>query len=416
LNILIVDEDNKDRRLLRAALERHGCMVIEAVDGLEGLHHTIHHQPDIIISNTLMPRMDGFQLLWALKSDPKLTSIPFLFYSDTYTGEQEKKLALSLGAAAFIVKQNDPDAIWEQTSAIALSQKTHRNSMVYPTIDKSDSKCLWEYSRIIATKLEEKVRELEKSLILRRRDAGKLRSLNTELKQEILEHQRAEEAIKVQEQEIASIFEVAPFLMLLLDGNRKIRRANTYACTFTGASVTGIIGRRGGEALRCLHALDSPEGCGFGLHCQQCAVRTTVINTFETGQSHYGVEANLPLHINNHEKAVTFLLSTTKATAGNQDMVLLSIQDITEQKAIRLRLQHAQEMESLALLSVGMAHKFNDLLTSIIGYGDMTLLGMTASDPNRSNVEHILKAAQKSAHLTHELLLYNKTHAVEKTH
>jgi len=83
LNILIVDEDNKDRRLLRAALERHGCMVIEAVDGLEGLHHTIHHQPDIIISNTLMPRMDGFQLLWALKSDPKLTSIPFLFFIQT---------------------------------------------------------------------------------------------------------------------------------------------------------------------------------------------------------------------------------------------------------------------------------------------------------------------------------------------
>ncbi|NVN92933.1 MAG: response regulator [Desulfuromonadales bacterium] len=413
MKILIVEENTRDRRLLRSALEQHGCIVIEAEDGLEGLDLAIHHQPDVIISNTLMPRMDGFQLLWALKADPKLTLIPFLFYSDTYTGEQETKLALSLGASAFVVKQDNPEAIWEKTSALVLSEKNDHGRHVYPAIDKSDSTYLWEYSRITATKLEEKVRELEESLIRRRQDANKLRSLNAELTREIAEHQRAEESIREQELELASIFEVAPFLLLLLDGNRKIRRANTYACTFTGTSVTDIIGKRGGEALRCLHALDALEGCGFGAHCRQCVIRLTVINTFDTGQSHHGVEASLPLSIHNLKKTISLLLSTTRITVGNQDMVLLSVQDITAQKALEFRLDQAWKMESLTLLTVGMAQEFNNLLPPMIGYGNSTDSKDPANDPARDNVDHFLNAAKRFAHLTHELHLCHKTYTVD---
>jgi len=213
LNVLIVDVNANDREMLRSALEHHGCTIIEAVDGLEGLDCAIHHQPDIIVSNTIMPRMDGFQLLWALKSDPKLTSIPFLFYSGTYTGEQETKLALSIGAEAFIVKQDAPQEVWECISAVLLSGKARQEPHVYPDINKNAGNYLWEYSRINATKLEEKVRELEETLIQRRKDEEELRTLHEKLALEIAEHKRAEEKIKEMEQEIAAIFKVAPFLM-----------------------------------------------------------------------------------------------------------------------------------------------------------------------------------------------------------
>ncbi|HEX2769704.1 MAG TPA: response regulator, partial [Geobacteraceae bacterium] len=81
MNILIVEDNADDRKLLRHTLEHHGCTVIEARDGEEGLDLAIRHKPDIIVSDALMPRMDGFQLLRALKADPYLKSIPFLFYS-----------------------------------------------------------------------------------------------------------------------------------------------------------------------------------------------------------------------------------------------------------------------------------------------------------------------------------------------
>ena len=104
MNVLIVEDNTDDRRLLRSTLEHHGCTVIEARDGEEGLDLASRHHPDVIVSDALMPRMDGFQLLHALKTDAHLKSIPFLFYSATYIGEQEEKLALSLGAEAFVVK------------------------------------------------------------------------------------------------------------------------------------------------------------------------------------------------------------------------------------------------------------------------------------------------------------------------
>lgn len=415
MNALIVEEDVTHRKLLRSTLEHHGCTAIEAQDGLDGLDQAIHHHPDIILSNTLMPRMDGFQLLWALKADPKLTSIPILLYSDTNMGEQEARLAQTLGAAAFVVKQGDPEEIWKQASLIMLSAGSKPRATAYPEMDKSDSRLVWEYSRIIAAKLEEKVRELQDTLIQRRQDASELLHLNAQLRQEIAEHRRAEEAIRQQERELAAIFELAPFPMLLLDATRRIRRANDFATILTGSAATDMVGQRGGEALRCLHALDAPEGCGFGERCQYCALRLTIIHTLETGQSRHGVEAHLPFSAGGHDTSVCFRISTAKVATGERDMVLLGLQDITEQKMLEQRLQHSRKQESLAILGNCFAHEFNNLLTSIAGYGDITLLRMPPDAPHRQGIENMLQAAQASARMTHEYLSYGSMLAPEKT-
>src|SRR5208282_5998950 len=115
----------------------HGCTVIEARDGEEGFDLAIRHHPDIIVSDALMPRMDGFQLLRALKSDPHLRSIPFLFYSATYTGEQEIKLALSLGADAFVVKPTEPEEFWEKTCAIMKASEARQGISAHVNLVES---------------------------------------------------------------------------------------------------------------------------------------------------------------------------------------------------------------------------------------------------------------------------------------
>lgn len=414
MNALIVEEDVNHRKLLRLTLEHHGCTAIEAQDGLDGLDQAIHHHPDIILSNTLMPRMDGFQLLWALKTDPKLTSIPILLYSDTNMGEQETKLALTLGASAFVVNQGDPEELWKQASLVMLSSETRPRAATVPETDKNDSRLVWEYSRIIAAKLEEKVRELEKALTQRRQDASELRDLNAQLRAEIVEHQRAEEAVRQQERELAAIFELAPFPMLLLDGARRIRRANGYASTLVGSEAMEMVGQRGGEALRCLQALDTPEGCGFGEKCRHCTLHQAIIHTLETGQSRHGVEAHLPLS-GGYDVSSCFRVSTAKVTPGERDMVLVSLQDITEQKRLEQLLRHSRKQESLAILGNGFVHELNTLMTSIVGYGDATLLRMPPDTPHRQGIETMVKAAHASARMTHEYLSYGSMLAPEKT-
>ena len=193
MNVLIVEDNAFDRRLLRHTLEHHGCTVIEARDGEEGLDLAIRHHPDIIVSDALMPRMDGFQLLRALKADPHLRSIPFLFYSATYTGEQEIKLALSLGADAFVVKPTEPEELWEKTCTIMKASEARQGIPAHLDIVESEEDYLREYGRIVATKLEKKVRELEEALALRKQAEDELRRLNAELARVISERKQAEE-------------------------------------------------------------------------------------------------------------------------------------------------------------------------------------------------------------------------------
>lgn len=412
---MIVEENIKERSHLRSSFEQHGCTVIEASNGLEGLAHAIHHQPDIIISNTLMPRMDGFQLLWALKSDPKLTSIPFLFYSDTHTGDQETKLALSLGASAFIVKKNNPEEIWEQASAVALSGKPTHKARVYPAIEKSDKKLLWQYSRIIASKLEEKVRELQEAASKRKRDADELSSLSDELFRTNSERQRAEIVVKEQEQLIKAIFETAPCITLLLDGDQRILKASSSVRLISGQPAFSQTGQQqSGDILRCLHALDSPDGCGFGAHCRECALRIALVHTLDTGQRHEGIEVTLPLVVNGRTKQATLVISTSRVTLPNREMVLVNIQDITERKNLEFSLRQARKAEPLAFLTSGIVEELNNLLTSMLGYGDIALMQTPTDTPAHQSVKHMLEATQTTAALTKNLITHIRKLSGEK--
>jgi two-component sensor histidine kinase/DNA-binding NarL/FixJ family response regulator len=196
MNVLIVDDNANDRRLLRYTLEHHGCTVIEARDGQEGLYLAIRHKPDVIVSDALMPRMDGFQLLRTLKSDPDLRSIPFLFCSATYIRHEEERLALSLGAKAFLVKPTEPEVFWEKICEVFRTSEQHEENPVRQEPVESEEDYLAEYSRIVATKLEEKVQELEEVMGKCRKSEEELRRTNTDLSLEIAERKKVEERLK----------------------------------------------------------------------------------------------------------------------------------------------------------------------------------------------------------------------------
>ncbi|MEW6187185.1 MAG: HD domain-containing phosphohydrolase [Thermodesulfobacteriota bacterium] len=160
MNILIVEDRVEDRKLLRMNVERHGHTSMEAADGREGLAMATRYKPDLIISDALMPGMDGFQLLREVKQDKTLESIPFVFYSSVYTGQKEEELAYSLGAAAFIVKPKEPEEFWMELERIIESDKLNRTSPK-ARLKAAEEEYLDKYAHIVAAKLEEKVAELE---------------------------------------------------------------------------------------------------------------------------------------------------------------------------------------------------------------------------------------------------------------
>jgi signal transduction histidine kinase len=178
MKVLVVDDSRSDRKVIRYNFEWHGCQVFEAANGQQGLELAVHEKPDLIISDCLMPLMDGFRFLYELKKLTELRAIPFVFYSAVYTGSKEAELALSLGARAFIEKPKEPDQLWEEVGRIMATPSAGEGGAV-PRIWQ-ENEFLRDYSQLVAGKLEEKVRELSEV-------NESLLRLNSELEQRVIE-------------------------------------------------------------------------------------------------------------------------------------------------------------------------------------------------------------------------------------
>jgi signal transduction histidine kinase len=104
MNILVADDHPTNLKLLRAQLEAEGMNVLEAHDGAQALAALEQGPVDAVISDVLMPNMDGYQLCHAMRQTPRLQSIPCILYSNTFDSESNRELGLMFGADLFLKK------------------------------------------------------------------------------------------------------------------------------------------------------------------------------------------------------------------------------------------------------------------------------------------------------------------------
>ncbi len=154
------------------------------------------------------------------------------------------------------------------------------------------------------------------------------------------------------QQELAAIYNNIPVVILTMDEDRRVHKANRATELFTGVPVTELAGLRAGEVLGCIHKNDDPEGCGFGPACADCPVRLTVLDTIETGNSHHQIEANRTLVINGKAEKLTFLLSTSRLELNGEPRAIVSLEDITSRKRAEedIKRQNAALKETAAKL------------------------------------------------------------------
>ncbi len=152
MKILLVDDSAENRDVLRVMSERRGHTVLEAEDGQDGLEKAKVHHPDLIITDALMPKVDGFTLLRNIKMDPNLSSILCVFYSTIYTGSMDREIALSLGAEAFIAKPKRLDELWEEIDATLKRKKTNEGKTKEQLIADGET-FIKNYGRVLSAKL-----------------------------------------------------------------------------------------------------------------------------------------------------------------------------------------------------------------------------------------------------------------------
>jgi PAS domain S-box-containing protein len=160
---------------------------------------------------------------------------------------------------------------------------------------------------------------------------------------DITRQKGTEEQLRSAITELSVIHEHAPIAMMLVDRDRRVQKVNGFAAQFADRPAEEMIGMRGGEALRCLHHLDDPQGCGFGPACADCHVRKAVLNTFDTGISHNEVEEWLPFPRGTSTQERCLLISTAFLKIDGSERVLVCAQDITERKRAEKILEKERE-------------------------------------------------------------------------
>lgn len=181
IKALVVDDNKNDRMLLREMLASKNYEVTEGSDGAEALKSVKASRPDIIISDIMMPVMDGFKLLRELKNDERTKDIPFVFYTAYYVSEKDRELAEKLGASRYIIKPKDVRELLNEVETVLKEYEAGHVKPVEPIIS-TEEEYLSKYCEMVVKKLEGNISQLEAEITGRRQAEEKLRLSETKMR------------------------------------------------------------------------------------------------------------------------------------------------------------------------------------------------------------------------------------------
>ena len=202
--LLIVEDDRDISRLLDAALTFRGYRVIVAHNGQEALEVIQIKRPAIVITDIMMPKLDGFGLVHRLRIHPETCDIPVVFITATYVAPEDREFALNIGATRFIQKPVDLEKFVGIVSDVLKQDRP-------PVIEPLKELQFFEgYRRRLKIKLEQKNKQiareehllgthskaedqqLQVSLRLAKRERDELRQLLEQVHEQLEKYNKAE--------------------------------------------------------------------------------------------------------------------------------------------------------------------------------------------------------------------------------
>ncbi len=220
MKILIVDDKKENRYLLETLLKKHGHEVLSAANGEEALERIHVEGCDMIISDILMPIMDGFRLCQEVKKTEGVQHIPFVCYTATYTDEKDEEFALTLGADVFIRKPIEPDEFMKIIQGVIKQAEEGKLDGRRPVLEeeKDDFKV---YSERLVQKLEKKMMDLER---------------------EITERKQAEKELCKERDFINTLLQSSPAFFVAINSEGKTLMMNQAMLDALGYTADEVIG------------------------------------------------------------------------------------------------------------------------------------------------------------------------------
>jgi PAS domain S-box-containing protein len=324
--ILLADDNADLREYLKRLLAPYYRVHAEA-NGAAALAWAREHTPDLVLSDVMMPELDGFGLLGELRADPRTNSVPMILLS-ARAGEEAKLEGLGAGADDYLTKP------------------------------------------FSARELLARVDTHIKLAAVRRQAAAEVR----------------ESSLRFRRLFEANIFAVAfgSFAGRILDANQAF-------LDLVGYTRDDLVQGR----IQWLE-MTPPEYRELDVKAQQELRSRGVCRPYEKE------------YIRKDGSRVTILIGAAfmEEPFEVQETCAVFCLDLTERKKIESQLRHTQKLESLGVLAGGVAHDFNNLLVGILGNASLALETTSSSSPNRMLLEEVVRASERAADLTRQLLAY----------
>ena len=321
LTILIVDDIEENIQILREFLDEYGYTIVAAHNGIEALERLKEHQVHLIITDAMMPKMDGFQLCRKVKDHPRYSAIPFIMYTGDYIDEEDREFAKSLGVDKYIVKSEGFKELITTANDIAINwygysqRETETRS---DTID--DTLFLEKHHSILVKKLEEKMRHLEHY-------AETLNRKNIEL--------------KASEARYRSLFENANIGVVIL--NRETKRildANKQAIRLLKYSKKELLEKD------CLPIQED----------EKMTLQLLYSELFFSGDAAI---------IDKGGSSIEVHISSVPIAHAQDPRIIVYIRDLSEHAKIRQKLLQVENMTMMGRLAAGIAHEIRNPLAAI---------------------------------------------------
>lgn len=367
MHILLVDDHQVNLYMLDVLLRGHGFTVTMASDGIAALEQLVHGGIDLIISDILMPRMDGFQFCHTIKTDPHWRHIPLIFYTATYTDPEDEAFAMRLGAARFVAKPAEPEVLLAVVQEVLQEYQASPHPISSEAVTE-ETAYLHAYNARLVHKLEDKLQELEGANASLRASEERYRSLIENSIQGIVLHRAF--VICMANQAAAQIFGYASPAELIGTDVRQV-----FAVHERSRFAAEVVTPKGetSEALRFEIQATRQDGTPLWCEC---------------------VPSWVPW--------------------AGEVACLLTLLDITERKHLEEQLRQGQKLEALGTLVGGIAHDFNSILMAIMGHAELLREKMSQDNPVWYHVQDILTAASRGRNLVRQILTFSRKTPVER--
>jgi two-component system cell cycle sensor histidine kinase/response regulator CckA len=396
--ILVVEDSPTQAERLRLLLEDQGYQVEVARNGREGLAAARSTLPDLIVSDVVMPEMDGFAFCQAVKAEDLTRKIPFVLLTGQRT-PMDIIHGLQKGADNFITKPFEDDYLVDRVLRI-FDNLAHRErgglEMEVAVriggreiVVNADKQQMIELLFSTSEELSESHKHLEAARLQLEEQA---RDLERKVQERTRELRHAEEKYR-------TLFASNPHPMWAFDGDGfRFLEVNDAAVAHYGYSREEFLAK----TIRDLHP---PENLPL------------VEEQFLQALREPGREAFRSPRVWKHRKKDGTLIDVEIAASpidflGRKAWLSLA-NDITEKKRLEAQLLQAQKMESVGRLAGGVAHDFNNLLGVITGYGELLEKSLPADARPQKYLRDIMKAAERAAGLTRQLLAFSRRQVLQ---